>query len=117
MTQTTISTTARRIARASREGWTVYFDAEGHEVDAKFDTTGKVFGPRNDTYAMEVSGKIAERPAQDMVDAYSGLAALGYSPGVIRQNMPLVLADWDFSDECGKPRSEVAEIADRMSKL
>jgi len=66
-----ITTAARRIARQSRgdEAWRTYFDADGRVAARIYGP--EAFGPRRTTYAVQTRGKVGERRAQQLLDAYT----------------------------------------------
>jgi len=110
-----ITTAARRLARASRDRWTTYFDAEGTEVAQVYDTTGNVFGPRShDDYAIRVVGKVSQREAADLLEAWRQLTAEGVEPGDIHLGaMSMMISTWDFEDGSDMPRSSAREVIAR----
>lgn len=102
--------------RASQDRWTTYYDAHGHVVERVFDPERRMFGPDADTYIFRLVGKVSQRGAQDLLDAYHGLAGLGLAPKLLHQAIELVCLDWEHTAD-GQPREEPRVILDRLAKV
>lgn len=114
-----ITTAARRIARESRPGWRTRYTAAGEYRGSTFDPERSLirwgdYGP--DEWDFEVSGKCTQREAQDRIDAATELVALGHKRIHVTGALADVLADWEWSDERGKPREDITTILDRTAR-
>lgn len=114
MTNTMISTAARRIVREAnsrRPGFRLYFDADGHLVNEVYGP--EAFGPNSSTYHLCIHtgdrgrpSRITQAAVQDELDAIAAATEIGW-PGLAGS----LLDGWRFDDECGKPRRTTEQHA------